>query len=138
MADFKFSAERRRPGADCAKQSQTWETWGMWGKAVIMWDGFAGKWNAQNKANLPPIDRQTLATGAPSLADAKEQLRKTKPISPAVSGEANRLPEKSYGKLDRRTAPKKQSQFPPRRHRAGGGMAASEGYRAKESQFAAD
>ena len=68
---------------DCAKQSQTREDWGMWARAVIMWGGFAGKWNGRNEPNS--------AKPAGRPGPWRGRMCKTNPISPRgpTGAEAN-------------------------------------------------
>jgi hypothetical protein len=46
-----FAPAQAADGWNCAKRSQTWGSWGIWEKAVVLWPYPGGRVNAQNKPN---------------------------------------------------------------------------------------
>ena len=85
-----------RRGGTCAKQSQTWEDWGIWAKAATVWTGFAGGRNLRNKASLRRRPRPVPSSGPriwASSVDRNRPICYKIQLAPAWAGKKSRTRE---------------------------------------------
>jgi hypothetical protein len=118
-------------GRNCAKRSQTWENWGMWAKAVLVW-AVARPGSETCKTNpiwpswrrMPEANTQNEPNFGQMVGVPRSESCKTNPILPERPG-------MGAGWRGRDVPPEcdcaKRTQFRPRRKMSGGDVQQSVG-----------